>query len=137
MRICVLLLNVSIKNWWYLYCDSMFLITRWSKTWVINFRREDLMKKEANYLNIKCWNVVSILMLHNSWIQRRSIFRLVWDAIPTGFPVHNPPHPLITNRKTPTYRASPTQEPGSSVVVTIRCQQWICRQVYSSAYHFI
>ena len=22
--------------------------------WVINFRREDLMKKEANYLNIKC-----------------------------------------------------------------------------------
>ena len=44
----------------------MFLITRWSKTWVINVRREDLMKKEANYLNIKCWNVVSILMLQST-----------------------------------------------------------------------
>ena len=32
--------------------DIMSVITRRSKTWVTNVRCEDLMKKEANYLNI-------------------------------------------------------------------------------------
>ena len=36
-----------------------------------------------------------------------------------GSIVNNPPHPLIPKRKTTTHRASPTQEPGPSVVVTI------------------
>ena len=34
--------------------DSMFVIIRRSKTWVINVRCEDIMKKDANYLNINC-----------------------------------------------------------------------------------
>ena len=32
----------------------MFLITRRSKRWVINCRRDDLMKKDANYLYNQC-----------------------------------------------------------------------------------
>ena len=42
---------MTCLNWWH---DSKFLINRRSKTWVIHFRREDLMKKEANYQNINC-----------------------------------------------------------------------------------
>ena len=32
----------------------MFLITRRGKRWVINCRRDDLMKKDANYLYNQC-----------------------------------------------------------------------------------
>ena len=35
--------------------DSMFVINRRSKTWVTHLRREDIMKKEANYMNINCF----------------------------------------------------------------------------------
>ncbi len=99
----------------------MFLITRWSKTWVINFRREDLMKKEAR----PTWTSTAEMgwsfwcyTIHES---SEEAFRLVYGmlSIPTICPIHNPPHPLIPNRQTPIYRASPTQEPGSSVVVII------------------
>ena len=47
---------------------------------------------------------------------------LVWDAIPTIFPVHNQQHLLTPKRKAPTQRAPPVQEPGPSVLLTIRCQ---------------
>ena len=45
---------MTCLNWWYIIYDSMFVITRGSKTWVINVRCEDLTNKEANYLNINC-----------------------------------------------------------------------------------
>ncbi len=37
-------------------------------------------------------------------VSSEEAFRLVWDAIPTIFPVNNPPHPVIAKRKAPTYR---------------------------------
>ena len=55
--------------------------------------------REHQMLNI----VVSILMLHK-YESSEEAFRLVWDAIPTIFPVNNPPHPVIAKRKAPTYR---------------------------------
>ena len=101
----------------------MFLITRISKRWVINCRRDDLMKKDANYLYNQC-RMCDEHFDASQFMDPASKCSLVWDAIPTIFPVRNPQHLLTPKRKAPTHRAPPIglQEPGPSVVVTIRCQ---------------
>ena len=99
----------------------MFLITRRSKRWVINCRRDDLMKKDANYLYNQC-RMCDEHFDASQFMDQASKRSLVWDAIPTIFPVRNPQHLLTPKRKAPTHRAPPIQEPGPSVVVTIRCQ---------------
>ena len=99
----------------------MFLITRRSKRWVINCRRDDLMKKDANYLCNQC-RMCDEHFDASQFTDPASKRSLVWDAIPTIFPVRNHQHLLTPKRKAPTHRAPPVQEPGPSVVVTIRCQ---------------
>ena len=94
----------------------MFRITRRSKRWVINCRRDDLMKKDANYLYNQCRMCDEHVDAPSS---KRS---LVWDAMPTIFPVRNPQDLLTPKRNAPSHRAPPVQELGPSVVVTIRCQ---------------
>ncbi len=61
----------------------------------MNFRREDLMKKEANYLNInccKCGEHFDATQFMNPAKKHLGLY--AWDAIPTIFPVSNPPHTL-------------------------------------------
>ena len=77
-------------NWWY---DSMCLITRRSKIWVINCRRDDLMKKDANYLYNQC-RMCDEHFDASQFMDPASKRSLVWDAIPTIFPVRNPQHLL-------------------------------------------
>ena len=99
----------------------MFLITRRSKIWVINCRRDDLMKKDANYLYNQC-RMCDEHFDASQFMDTASKHSLVWDAIPTTFPVRHPQHLLTPKRKAPTHRAPPVQEPGPSAVVTICCQ---------------
>ena len=99
----------------------MFVITRRSKRWVINCRRDDLMKKDANYLYNQC-RMCDEHFDASQFMDPASKRSLVWDAIPTIFPGRNPQHLLTPKRKAPTHRAPPIQEPGPSVVVTILCQ---------------
>ena len=99
----------------------MFLITRRSKWWVINCRRDDLMKKEANYLYNQC-RMCDEHFDASLFMDPASKRSLVWDAIPTIFPVRHSQHLLTPKRKALTHRAQHVQEHGPSVVVTIRCQ---------------
>ena len=88
---------------------------------VINCRRDDLMKKDANYLYNQC-RMCDEHFDASQFMDPASKRSLVWDAIPTIFPVRNQQHLLTPKRKAPTHRVPPEQEPGPSVVVTIRCQ---------------
>ena len=95
----------------------MFLITRRSKIWVINCRRDDLMKKDANYLYNQC----RMCDEH-------------FDASQFMDPASKPCMGCYTNdisRSRPETSANTKEEgtntpcptcTGPSVVVTIRCQ---------------
>ena len=84
----------------------MFLITRRSKRWVINCHRDDLMKKDANYLYNQC-RMCDGHFDASQFMDPASKRSLVWDAITTIFPVRNPQHLLTPKRKAPTHRAPP------------------------------
>ena len=79
------------------------------------------MKKDANYLYNQC-RMCDEHFDASQFMDPASKRSLVWDAIPTIFPVRNPQHLLTPKRKAPTHRAPPVHEPGPSVVVTTRCQ---------------
>lgn len=69
------------------------------KKWVINCRREDLLRKDIIYLhtNVRlCSNHFELTQFMNE--KRNS---LVWNAIPTIFDIPNPPKSLSIKRKLP------------------------------------
>ena len=111
----------------------MFLITRRRKRWVVNCRRDDLMKKDASYLYNPC-RMCDEHFDASQFMDPANKLSLVWDAIPTIFPVRNPQHLLTPKRKAPTHRAPPILARaicgGNYTLSTTnkRHQAWYCPQ---------
>lgn len=71
-----------------------------SRKWLINCRRDDIFKKDVNYL----YNNVKLCSLHFEENQFVNIEKkkLVWNAVPTTFNVPNKPLQMAVKRKLPT-----------------------------------
>ena len=82
-----------------IYCHLvlyfMFAFFSRAKKWVVNMRREDLMKSSAEYLHVN----IKVCSEHFEKSQYHpNSTRLKRDATPTLFDVPNPPKPHVSKR---------------------------------------
>lgn len=74
------------------------------RRWVVNCRRQDLLKKDCTYLNSNC-KLCSIHFEHEMFLNFLKN-RLKSSAIPTLFDIPNPPKMFASKRKPPSLRQS-------------------------------
>lgn len=66
--------------------------------WVQNTRRHDLLHRTAAYLSHNC-RLCSDHFELSQFNNKQTKNRLVWDAVPTLFDIHNPPKQLYSQRR--------------------------------------
>ncbi len=98
-----------------------------AKKWIINSRRDDLLKKDIKYLTANiCFCQVHFEphMFMNANAPKK---RLVWNAVPTLFDVPNPPKLAKIQRKEPFARSAPSLQSGNVHAKANETQAYIQR----------
>ena len=90
-------LNNIDENYSLKYTFSLTISPNRCKRWVINTRREDLMKKDEKYLSKNCKLCAD--HFEESMFRSNAKNRLKEDAIPTIFAIPNPPKSVGTKRR--------------------------------------
>jgi len=68
------------------------------KQWVVRCRREDLLKRDAAYLNRNCFLCASHFE-PSQFTNPAMRNRLIWNALPSVFDIRNPPSRLQSLRR--------------------------------------
>ena len=93
-------------------CTGFYFDCR-CRRWVINCRRDDLIKRSTEYLSSNC-NLCTFHFEGNQYTDE-SRQKLIKDAIPTIFDVPNPPKKVATKRKNNRERSPiPAKKPNKS-----------------------
>ena len=69
-----------------------------SKAWVVHSRREDLLKKDADYLRKNC-HLCAAHFEPSQFMNTKARNKLIWNALPSLFSIPNPPALVQSQRR--------------------------------------